>query len=304
MSGSGPVDRVPRENAMSYPKIDLHIHTVVSDGTDTPQELLGKIKEAGIGFFSVTDHDAIKCSALIPPLLEAGDPAFLPGVEFSCKDGEGKYHILGYGYDPAAQSIRDAVDYGHALRMKKVKKRLEFLKTQYGFEFPKEALERLLSLDNPGKPHIANLMVEYGYCENKEQGISEYLNKVRITGPSYLRPEEAIRAILGAGGIPVLAHPFYGDGDQLILGDEMEKRLQRLSEFGLRGVEAFYSGFTVRLIRQMLAFAERFGFYVTAGSDYHGKNKMIQLGDTGLEEEPELPDGLKHFLEDVKDCTR
>ena len=284
---------------MSISKIDLHIHTVVSDGTDTPQELLQKVKEAGIGLFSVTDHDAIKCSEIIPALLQAGDPAFLPGIEFSCRDEAGKYHILGYGYDPAAAPIRAAVGHGHALRMKKVTARLEFLKKEYGFDFPEEALSCLLSLDNPGKPHIANLMVELGYAENKEQAITQYINKAKIAGPSYLSPQEAIEAILSSGGIPVLAHPFYGDGDQLILGEEMNERLSRLVEFGLRGVEAFYSGFTSRLARQMLAFAERYGFYVTAGSDYHGKNKMIPLGDTGLEEGIQLPDGLKRFIKDA-----
>ena len=65
---------------MRISKIDLHIHTVVSDGTDTPQELLQKVKEAGIRLFSVTDHDAVKCSEIIPALLQQEDPAFLSGA--------------------------------------------------------------------------------------------------------------------------------------------------------------------------------------------------------------------------------
>ena len=98
----------------------------------------------------------------------------------------------------------------------------------------------------------------------------------------------------------MLAHPSYGDGDQLILGAEMERRLQRLMGFGLQGVEAFYSGFTPRIRREVLSFAERFGLYVTAGSDYHGKNKMIDLGDTGLGEAAEWPEGLRRFLNDTE----
>ena len=69
----------------------------------------------------------------------------------------------------------------------------------------------------------------------------------------------------------MLAHPFYGSGDQLILGEEMEERLKRLQGFGLQGVEAYYSGFSPKLIAQMLKLAERYQLYVTAGSDYHGK---------------------------------
>ena len=112
---------------------------------------------------------------------------------------------------------------------------------------------------------------------------------------------EAIRGILGAGGVPVLAHPSYGSGDQLIFGEEMDARLKRLIGFGLQGVEAFYSGFTPRIRKEMLNFAEQYDLYITAGSDYHGRNKMIKLGDTGLAGIPceEYPRGLKRFLERV-----
>ena len=74
---------------MTYPKkIDLHIHTTVSDGTDTPQKLLEKVRNAGIDLFSVTDHDAVKASTIIPDLLKEGDPEFVCGAEFSCKDDD------------------------------------------------------------------------------------------------------------------------------------------------------------------------------------------------------------------------
>ena len=67
--------------------IDLHMHTTVSDGTDTPEEILARVRDAGIDLFSVTDHDAIKAAGIIPGILSDGDPAFLPGVELSCRDG-------------------------------------------------------------------------------------------------------------------------------------------------------------------------------------------------------------------------
>ena len=87
-------------------KIDLHMHTTISDGTDTPEMVLARVKEAGLTLFSVTDHDAIKSSQIIPSLLGEGDVRFLSGVEFSCKDEEGKYHILGYGYNADAKPIQ------------------------------------------------------------------------------------------------------------------------------------------------------------------------------------------------------
>ena len=283
---------------IDYTKIDLHMHTVISDGTDTPEELLANLKKTGIRLFSVTDHDSIKGGSVMPPLITDDEIRFIPGVEFSCKDEEGKYHILGYNYDPEAEPIRSVVAMGHAYRMSKVTGRLQYLKEHFNIEFPAEEVETLLAMDNPGKPHIGNLMVRYGYAVTKEVAIRDYINKVRI--PSrYVRPEEAIEAILASGGIPVLAHPSYGSGDQLILGDEMDQRLRRLMEFGLKGVEGFYSGFTAKLRNEIIGFADRYGLYVTAGSDYHGRNKMIEIGDTGMEPDSVIPDGLNRFLEAV-----
>ena len=115
----------------------------------------------------------------------------------------------------------------------------------------------------------------------------------------YVRPEEAISSILNGGGIPVLAHPPYGSGDQIIVGEEMEHRLKRLMDMGIKGVEAFYSGFTKKLTVMMLDLAEKNDLYVTAGSDYHGKNKLVELGDTGYINEFDTPKGLTRFLEDT-----
>ncbi len=279
-------------------KIDLHMHSNISDGTDTPEELLPLIREEGIRIFSVTDHDSIKSSTIIPALLTEGDPIFLPGVEFSCRDEEGKYHILGYGFDPNSESMKKIVEKGHQNRLRKVRARLDYLQTKFGFRFPEEELKTLFRLDNPGKPHIGNLMTRLGYAKSKEDAIKNYIDQLRIRS-DYLRPEEAIAGILGGGGIPVLAHPAYGSGDELIVGEELDLRVRKLTAFGLRGVEAFYSGFTRKLRSQALSLAERYDLYVTAGSDYHGKNKLVELGDTGLNDPDDVPDGLRRFLERV-----
>ncbi|MBO4854487.1 MAG: PHP domain-containing protein [Oscillospiraceae bacterium] len=276
-------------------KVDLHMHTAVSDGTDTPEELLTKVKGAGISFFSVTDHDAVRAGQLIRPLLSEKDPRFIPGVEFSCRDETGKCHILGYGFDPDHAAMQGLIKHGHDLRMQKAAARLDFLKSEFGFTFPEEEIEWLLTLDNPGKPHIGNLMVKYGYAQTMKAAIRDYINRIRFA-EQHICPKEAIEGILAGGGIPVLAHPFYGSGDELILGEEMEARLRRLMGFGLCGVEAFYSGFSSKLRRDALDLAEKYGLYVTAGSDYHGANKLVKLGDTGLDSVSEYPEGLRRFL--------
>ena len=284
---------------MLYPSnIDLHMHTTVSDGTDTPAELLSRVRASGMKVFAVTDHDSFKACDTIRNHLGKDDPDFITGVEFSCRDEDGKYHILGYGFDVDADAIRQVVELGHSYRVKKLRARLSFLDTAFGFRFREEDTQTLFAMDNPGKPHIANLMVKYGFAETKEKAIKNYINQMRFRS-EYVRPEEAIEGILGSGGIPVLAHPAYGSGDDIILGTDMEKRLYRLEEFGLKGVEAFYSGFSGKIREEMLELADRYGLYVTAGSDYHGANKLVSIGDTGLGEVDEWPEGLKRFLDAV-----
>ena len=284
---------------MNYPdKIDLHMHTTVSDGTDTPEELLIRVRKANLDAFSVTDHDAIRSSEIIQNRLRTDDPLFIPGSEFSCKDERGKYHILGYAYDLKAQPIRHLVMKCHERRMTKVWDRLDALEKVYGIVFPEEEIMKLLSRNNPGKPHMANLMVKYGYSETKEIAIEQFIDKLPVKS-RYIRPEEAIRAILESGGIPVLAHPSYGSGSQMIIGKEMEDRLIRLMEYGLQGIEAYYSQFTEVLVKELVELAGKYSLYVTAGSDYHGKNKVNELGVTLLGSVSDGPQGLMNFLEEV-----
>ena len=286
-----------------YPNlIDMHMHTVASDGTDTPEELIRAVKDAGIGLFSVTDHDALKSCVRIRELLGDDDPVFVNGVEFSCRDEYGKYHILGYGYDLNAKPILDVVEYTHNLRMQKVQKRLAALADSFRISFPEEEVEKLLSLNNPGKPHIGNLMVKYGFAKNREEAIEQFLNKIKIKGTTAIPPRDAIEAITASGGIPVLAHPIYGDGSQLLDDTELTRRISVLMRYGLRGLECYYSGFTPKEQKQMLSYADRFDLLVSAGSDYHGKNKMIFLGDTNLENTNDADIHLHRLIDEL--CAR
>lgn len=284
-------------------KIDLHMHSTVSDGTDSPAEILEHVRAAGMDVFSLTDHDAIKGCEEILTLLKSNDPMFFPGIEFSCRDEHGKYHMLGYAYDPSASAIRTIVEQGHQNRIEKTKLRLEILKEKFGIRFDEEDIRGLFANNNPGKPHIANLLVRHGYTTSIPVAFTEFLNRLHVKSV-YLRPEEAIEAILNSGGIPVLAHPTYGSGDELILGDEMDERIRRLVGFGLQGVEAYYSGFAPKITGELLGFAEKYWLYVTAGSDYHGTNKLVKIGQTHVEDVLEAHEGLRRFLTAVSEKSR
>lgn len=271
------------ENDFTNP--DLHMHSRLSDGTDSPEDLLALVRDAGIGMFALTDHDCYLGCDRISSIRKPSDPIFLSGIEFSCRDGDGKYHVLGYGFDTKKESIRRAADITHNARLAKLQGRLDDLQRRYGFEFDENDYAELRSLKNPGKPHIAAKMIAHGYAKDVPHAFS-LMEGYRST-ERYLSPLEAIDAILQADGIPVLAHGPLGDGGQDLSDEEIERRVLMMKECGLMGLECYYSGFTARQTGLMLALADKYNLFSTAGSDYHGTAKSVRLGDTGERPDPE-----------------
>ena len=280
-------------------KVDLHIHSTFSDGTDTPAVILDRLREGGFTHFSLSDHDTLKGCAEMARLLATGDPAFIRGAEFSCEDERGKYHVLAYGYDPAVPSMTALVDASHGYRVDRVKRRLDLLKQACGFSLTEGEREALFALNNPGKPHIAEYMIKYGYAATIGEAFENYLNKYECGG-DHVKPEDAIIAIKEAGGIPVLAHAPFGSGNQRLAAEEVEARLKRFIPCGLRGLEGYYSKYTSEMQSEMLSLADKYDLFVTAGSDYHGTHKTVSLGETHLEMTESYPGGLLAFLQEVE----
>lgn len=259
---------------------DLHMHSIFSDGTDTLPELISGVRAAGIDAFSLTDHDCLDGCRMMQEILQPGDPLFINGVELSCEDESGKYHILGYGYHPEKPSLQQAVEYTHALRREKAQNRMQYLESM-GFRFTDAEKAKLFSLKNPGKPHFAQLLMQKGYLPDKTAAfaaVSGYHGS-----EEKLTPQAAITAILRSDGIPVLAHGVLADGSQKLTSEEIRSRVGNLKKMGLMGLECFYSGFTGHQQETMLHLAEEYDLLVTAGSDYHGKNKRVILGQTNVE---------------------
>lgn len=260
-----------------YP--DLHLHSNISDGSEEPLELLERVRNSSVDIFSLTDHDAYQGCQTVKEHLVPGDPRFLSGIEFSCVDELGKYHILGYGFDTGKDSIQAAVEITHNARRQKAINRLHYLEEECRFTFTEEEVEALLQNENPGRPHFVALLLKKGYVATKAEGfdlLGQYRGKERR-----LTPAEAIDAILHADGIPVLAHGILADGSKLLSAEETEKRVKRLKESGLMGLECYYSTYTPEQTEIMLSLAERYNLMVTAGSDYHGKNKSVLFGQNG-----------------------
>jgi len=259
-------------------KPDLHIHSNYSDGSDSPQELIYKAKEAGLDIFSLTDHDCYEGCEIIKKAITPEDPVFIGGIELSCEDETGKYHILGYCYNLDKPALKNAVKLTHETRMGKAKNRLDYLK-KLGYEFSQEDVNDIMGQMNPGKPHFAKLLLKYGYTDDKAEAfeiVSGYHGK-----DFKLTPQMGIDAILQSDGIPILAHGILADGSKNLSQQDITDRVERLKTAGLMGVEAYYSSYSKEQKNIMLSLAKEYNLFVTAGSDYHGTNKTVRLGETG-----------------------
>lgn len=263
--------------------IDLHIHTIASDGTDNPVQLAEKIKFAGISIFAITDHDAITSAEQLK--AQAPDGAiFIPGIEFSCRMASGKCHILGYDCNMNHPAFQAVLSQGTDLRKTKLEHRISFL-VERGIRFPENELEKLHQLSSVGKPHLGNLMVKYGYAPDKKTAIDQTIN-LCPTESSRIEAEIAVKAILASGGIPVWAHPLGGEGEKKISSDKFRAMFTELAGFGLMGLECYYSKYSFAHCEELAAFAQDHSLLISGGSDYHGTNKAVALGTLNADGKP------------------
>lgn len=280
--------------------IDLHIHSNASDGTDSPEELLEKIQNAGIKIFALTDHDtitgALKMNEIIPEGVK-----FIRGIEFSCRAKNSKCHILGFNYDLNNKYFQEALNTGEKLRHEKFFRRIEFLRDRFGIKFSPEEIETLLKIPGVGKPHIANMIVIKGFAENRTEAIKNYINKLK-SSKDKIQAELAINAINLSGGISVWAHPLGGEGEPEMPENIFAETLNELMSYGLKGLECYYSKYNFTKAEHLAEVANKNGLYISCGSDYHGKNKSIPLGKLNAENiiVPEEKINILNILQGVK----
>lgn len=243
--------------------IDLHTHTTASDGTLTPTELVSKAGKLGVGILSVTDHDTI--SGLKEAMTVAGDygMVFIPGVELNTDVNLGEIHILGYFIDQEDKSFcatLKEIGLEREKRCIRMLDKLEELNVSPGIE----RVRAFSKGESIGRPHIARAMLDMGLVSSFDEVFVKYIGS---NAPCYiprkkLKPKEAVKLILSAGGIPVLAHPG--------LMKDFNNQFPSLLSAGLMGIEAYYPRHSPLQIDYFVRLAKKHNLLITAGSDYHG----------------------------------
>ncbi len=257
--------------------IDLHTHTTASDGKLSPTELVRYAVKKKLRALAVTDHDTVEG---LDEAIGAGrqtDMEVVPGIEISAEWKTGTMHILGY-----------YMDYNDSIFMKKIGllqdsraqrnpciiKKLQ----QLGIDIEIEEVVAVSGTGQVGRPHFAQVLLNKGYVKTPREAFEKYLTKgAKAYVEKYrFNPEEAIKLILKAGGIPVLSHPITLNCETIL---ELESVVRELTELGLRGIEAYYSDHDRGMSKICKGIAEKYKLLVTGGSDFHGENlNGIELG--------------------------
>ena len=247
--------------------IDLHTHSTASDGKLAPAELVRHAVKAGIEVLALTDHDTLSGIGEASGEASRVGLEFFPGVEISAEFNPGTLHMLGYFIDPDDESLNRTLSWlrgGRDDRNRLILARL----AELGCPLEMEEVAALAGGESVGRPHIARAMMDRGYVSSFKEAFDRYLGKgaAAYMDREKMTPEKAIAEIIGAGGLPVLAHPQTLSMDDEALG----KLVGSLEPMGLAGIEAYYYSHSLDETVFYLSLARRFGLVVTGGTDFHG----------------------------------
>jgi predicted metal-dependent phosphoesterase TrpH len=245
-------------------KVDLHIHTTASDGRLSPEEVVRVAAEQGLSVIAITDHDSL---AGIEPALLAAEAVpsirVIPGLEINTDIPDSEIHILGYFIDYQDKELKQALEKLRNSRKARALKMITRL-GELGIDIEWNRVLELAAGASVGRPHIAQAMLERGYISSFREAFTKYIGRL---GPAYvererLSPQEAVKLVANARGLPVLAHPADIDN--------VEELVVNLKGVGLVGLEAYYDGYDQKLIDSLVHLAIKYRLITSGGSDFHG----------------------------------
>ena len=258
-------------------RIDLHTHSIASDGTETPADVARSAHAAGLSVFALTDHDTTA------GWQEAGDTAvglgvaFVPGMEITCTTSDGiSVHMLSYLHDPTHQPLVDRIEECRRNRLTRARRMVELLGEDYDITW-QDVTAQVGPGATVGRPHIADALVALGVVPTRSDAFSDLLSgrsKYYVRHDA-LDPVEAIKLVRAAGGVPVCAHPMA----------PLRGRVASAADFGamidagLGGLEVAHRDNPDESRAILMTMAAEHDLIVTGSSDYQGEGKPNRLGE-------------------------
>jgi hypothetical protein len=255
--------------------IDLHAHSSVSDGTETPGDLVRAAAAAGLGTIALTDHDSTAGWAEASAAV-VSEQTLIPGMEFSTRVQYASVHLLAYLFDPTDSALLTEMTRVRAARLTRAEQMVSRIGADYDLSWD-DVLAQTTPEATVGRPHIADALVARGHALNRSAAFAGILHwKAGYYQPHYAPdPVRAIELVRAAGGVPVIAHPATRGVDDVVA----ESRLKTMVEAGLFGLELGHRENRPEPTARLSELAGKFGLFITGSSDYHGTGKPNRLGE-------------------------
>jgi len=244
---------------------DLHLHTYFSDGTFSPEELVGHGVRLGFAALSLTDHDSVEGCARMAEVCEASGITFIPGTELTAEHEDTELHILGYFVDTQNQKLLTEIARFQVVRQNRIREMVARL-NELNMPLKAEAVFALANCKSPGRPYVARALVKAGLVANSDEAFRRFLKKNRPAWvpKAKISAFEAIELVHQAGGLAIMAHPGLNRTDDVI---------PALVDSSLDGLECFHTKHSTTMTGRYLEIADKFHLLVTGGSDCHGFSK-------------------------------
>lgn len=277
--------------------IDLHTHSTYSDGTFTPKELFALAKGIGLKALALTDHDTVAGLNDAAFYAKEYEIEFVPGVELVAEHNSKEYHILGLYIDyeniVLIKTLNELIYEKRVIRNKRIIEKLNSIGIKISLEDLANKNDKALLT----RTHFASALVRKGYCRSLNEAFHIYLGEGK---PAYviretLTPTECIETIHNCNGIAILAHPTLYHLDY----KQIDQLTVELMEYGLDGIEAYYTRHTNEDTAQILTIAHRRNLVVSGGSDFHGENKantQLGIGQGNLRIDYKVLENIKQYI--------
>ncbi len=261
---------------MSVGPIDLHTHSSVSDGTETPTQLVRAAVVAGLSTIAITDHDSTAGWQEAFTAAAGTGLTVIPGMELSTNYGPASVHMLAYLFDPNNGEIVAETARIREGRLRRAERIVERIAADFDLTWD-DVLAESSDGTTLGRPHIADALVRKGVVANRTAAFESILHWRGGYYEKYYAPSplEGVRAIVAAGGVSVLAHPA-SHGKYRPMEDAV---IRQLADEGLFGLELDHRDNSEEGKSRLRKLATKYGLEITGASDYHGEGKPNRLAE-------------------------
>ena len=258
-------------------RIDLHTHSNVSDGTETPAGVIISAAAAGLDVIALTDHDSTGGWELAAAAAKEHGVTFVPGMEISCRTEQGiSVHLLSYLHDPSHPGLLEEITKSKDARLTRAERMVTLLSEDYPLTWD-DVIHHVAPGATVGRPHIADALVAAGVVADRSEAFTSILTSHSRYFVQHYAPDPAIAVELvrAAGGVPVFAHPVASARGRIV----GERTYREMIDAGLLGLEIEHRDNPEEGRGFLRNLASEHGLLITGSSDYHGAGKPNRLGE-------------------------